>query len=240
MQQSSNENSPSHVIKKQEILEANIGDIKGTLNNILSVFDKSEDSKTHVNTEGDVASNKNISQDDLLYIRSQIPLIVNKIKLLEEEAKDARYALDGFAARQNNIEQRSRLNNLIWHKANEADFAEKKQGSEFSEAVVTELNKLFKLKKPLVSSDIDASHFLRKAKPQSTKRNIIIRFVSRDRRNDLFYSKKLLKGTGMILTEQLTKHNLDILNYAKKVFGNNNFGLTSVVCLCCVKTEKFR
>ena len=50
----------------------------------------------------------------------------------------------------------------------------------------------------------------------------MVRFISRDLRDELFYSKKSLKGTGYSISEHLTSYNIDLLRYAKEVVGRNN------------------
>ena len=75
---------------------------------------------------------------------------------------------------------------------------------------------------PLDSSlqvnDIDVAH------PLSSKKNvretpIIIKFLCRTQRNEIYAKKKALKGKGMVITESLTKRRLQLLEAARDAFG---------------------
>ena len=53
------------------------------------------------------------------------------------------------------------------------------------------INNLITLQEPLSHKDIDTSHFI--GKPTENKNVIIVKFVRRDLKNELFFSKSQLK-----------------------------------------------
>ena len=125
--------------------------------------------------------------------------LVPKIEKLEKEADDQ--------------EQYSRSNCLIVHGIkNTSKRGEYLDNENF---VCLELNKKLTLNPPIQVSDLDIAHPL----PSKKGDAVIIKFLRRTQRN-LFYSKKKqLKGTGVVITESLTKRRLKLLEAAKSAFG---------------------
>lgn len=70
----------------------------------------------------------------------------------------------------------------------------------------------------LNKSSIGRTHRLGK-KQSDKKRAIIVKFVSYQDRQRLYQAKKQLKGTGIAITEDLTKLRYEILKKAKENFG---------------------
>ena len=83
------------------------------------------------------------------------------------------------------------------------------------------LNRLFgkHLYRPIQPNDIDKSHPL--FKESSGKHTIIVRFVIRDVRDDIFYKRHLLNHlhTNIKIEEHLTKQNKELLHRTQKKFG---------------------
>ncbi|KAK9892931.1 hypothetical protein WA026_022801 [Henosepilachna vigintioctopunctata] len=50
-------------------------------------------------------------------------------------------------------------------------------------------------------------------------RPLVIQFTSIKTRNEVFYRKKLLKGSALVITEELTKSNYELLQLGKVKFG---------------------
>ena len=120
----------------------------------------------------------------------------------------------------NNNEQYGRLYNLMIRKVK--NVPTKLVGIKFSEYIVGLLNALLGnyLLRQVTMLDIDKSH------PLFVKENgdytLIVRFTNRDIRDEIFYKKKFLKGSGIVITENLTRKNLSLLNLARKELGERS------------------
>lgn len=78
-----------------------------------------------------------------------------------------------------------------------------------------------KLNISLPNDAIDRSHRL--VRPKSGKsRPIIVKFTRYNVRESVFLKKRLLKCTGMVVREDLTKYNLDVFNKAVEYFNYKN------------------
>ena len=67
---------------------------------------------------------------------------------------------------------------------------------------------------PLQVHDLDIAHPLpaRKGSP------VIIKFLQRTQRNYIYAKKKILKSSGLVITESLTKRRLKLLEAARSAF----------------------
>ena len=120
-------------------------------------------------------------------------------------------------------DQRGRLNNLLLHKM--LDVPLDKKGYDFTKWVTTELNKLFPasvLGFSILESHIETSHPLYKNGHYNGV--VIVRFTSRDVRNQIFFTKKNLKliGSRVVVTEHLTPATIALLDYAAQALGSSN------------------
>ena len=102
------------------------------------------------------------------------------------------------------LEQYSRRNCLILHGIPE------EKGESTTKAVLDVIHKKVIIPEEKVTSDIDRSHRLGKAKPtretrsnKSSHRPIIVKFKGYDSRNAVFSTKKTLKGSKVMVTENL-------------------------------------
>ena len=50
---------------------------------------------------------------------------------------------------------------------------------------------------------------------------VVVKFVSRLVRNELFYNKSVMKGTGVSLSEHLTKYKLDLQSKVRNALGDD-------------------
>ena len=69
---------------------------------------------------------------------------------------------------------------------------------------------------------IRRSHRLGKPRTDGKPRAIIVRFWSSALRNDIYRNKKKLKGSGILITENLTVRRLDIMKEARTKYGDGN------------------
>ena len=67
-----------------------------------------------------------------------------------------------------------------------------------------------KLHVDVVGSDIEALHRVGKSQKRNA-RGVIVKFVNRKKKDSVLRQRRLLKGTGVTITEDLTKTNLDRL-----------------------------
>lgn len=111
-------------------------------------------------------------------------------------------------------EQYSRRNCVVLHgyrSVPETDY------DKFETHMLETLNNCLNLDKPLTPHDVDTSHKLRSK--NNEKPPIIIKFVRRSVKAKVYAAKRRLKGSGLTITESLTKRRLDLLNVAKDAFG---------------------
>ena len=78
----------------------------------------------------------------------------------------------------------------------------------------TALNEHLQLDSPLQVNDLDIAHPL----PSKKGTLVIVKFIHRTQKNEVYRKKRLLKGTKMIITESLTKHRLQLLEKARLEF----------------------
>jgi hypothetical protein len=67
---------------------------------------------------------------------------------------------------------------------------------------------------------IDCSHRLPGREPYH--RPIIVKFISRNTKKNVFTKKRLLKGSNIVITEDLTKLRYQLMKNASKKFGPKN------------------
>ena len=70
--------------------------------------------------------------------------------------------------------------------------------------------------------DFDRSHRLGAPRKDGRPRPIIVKFARYNTRATVLRAKKRFKGTSFLLTESLTKRRMEVLNEARKQFGNRN------------------
>ena len=110
------------------------------------------------------------------------------------------------------LEQYGRSNCLIIHGAKDVP----KEGKylECENFVCDLINEKIKPETPLQVHDLDIAHPLpaRKGTP------VIIKFLRRTQRNYIYAKKKILKSSGLVITESLTKRRLKLLEAARSAF----------------------
>ena len=91
----------------------------------------------------------------------------------------------------------------------------------------------------MLNNDIDICHALPSKK---SKKPIIIKFVRRTIRNQVFARKKNLKSTDpnvkLLITESLTKRRLRLVEEARKVFQFRNMWTPNGTVYCSFKKHK--
>ena len=115
------------------------------------------------------------------------------------------------------LEQYGRNNCLILHGLHNFPNAHSNY-DKFLLKVITTLN--LHLNLSLDINCVDIAHPLPTARNGNTP--IIIKFLRRSTRNQVFKRKRLFSRTGLAVTESLTKRRLSLLNEAKSLLGDKN------------------
>ena len=74
----------------------------------------------------------------------------------------------------------------------------------------------------ITENDIDKTHRIGKPKSNGKLRPVITKFVRYNDRKKVFSSKKLLKDSGVSITESLTAFRMKKLTNARETFGFRN------------------
>ena len=131
------------------------------------------------------------------------------IKDLKEEVTYLRGKMDNITAETDRQEQYSGRNCLLIHGLPES----KNENTDLiaMEAIETKMN----IK--ITENDIDRTHRIRKPKNNGKPRPVIIKFVRYNDRKKIFSSKKLLKDSGVSITESLTAFRMKKLNNEERL-----------------------
>ena len=159
----------------------------------------------------------------------QLTALFESIKHVEQKISNLKRDLKYVEIKLDDLEQYGRSNCNILH---ESGIEQNGNYGAFCEKVTEKLNNSLKLTKKVTIKDIDTAHNLSKA---GNKRNsiaeitqgkskppIIIKFVRRSVRNDVFFSKKSLSGSGTFISESLTNRRLSLQKESQKNFGERN------------------
>ena len=116
------------------------------------------------------------------------------------------------------LEQYGRRNCLLFHGIKEAT------GEDCDEEVINLCRERLHIE--ITPTMIERSHRIgpkkRSMNSEAETRPIIAKFVSYRDRQVVFNSKKLLKESGFVITESLTKKRMSLLNEGRKTVGSKN------------------
>lgn len=166
-----------------------------------------------------------------------LPQLYDLVRGLERSIATQDQLVQQFVQEIHDLQQYTRKNSILVHGLELPTEKEDLQGYKFSNFVCDKLNQLFtpkesmseaaqeKCKKvqslvgPVTSrTDIDATHVL-PTKKKAKKTVIVVKFVSRLVRNEFFYNKSALKGTGITISEHLSPHQLDLQAQVRNALG---------------------
>ena len=167
-------------------------------------------------------------------LRAELYQAINSITALEEKysAADTNFrnihnSLDDLFMRIDAFDQYLKFNNLLIHGLHDIPVnstlypGEKITPLEFCEYIANKLNELLpNLDTKITPNNINDAHRLRTRK--NTSNVVIVRFVQRGIRKEVFKKKKFLKNKAIAITEHLTSRNMTLLNCAKRAVGRNN------------------
>ena len=136
------------------------------------------------------------------------------IKHLKEDVTYLRGKGDDITAETDRQEQYSRKNCLLIHGIPE-------NKNENTDVLAMEVIDT-KMDIKITENDIDRTHRIGKPKNNGKPRPIILKFVRYNDRKKVVFSKKLLKVSGVSITESLTAFRMKKLTNARKTFGFRN------------------
>ena len=160
---------------------------------------------------------------------------------IKAKIKDLAKQIEEKEKRMDDLEQYGRSNCLILHGC--VDLPKENAGYvTFENFVLDTLNSRLKFAHPIHNSDIDICHVLPSRKG---KNRIIIKFVRRSVRNQVFNCKSLLKATKesdpkLAKTESLTRRRSKLLEQFKKVFGFQNVWTQKGNIFCSFEGKRHR
>lgn len=151
-----------------------------------------------------------LSDDQLESLADKVTQKLEARMKKREEHVDGR--LDELCLVTDELEQHNRLENL-------RIFGVKEVKGENTDKIVIDVAK--KIGITLASSSISRSHRVGPISANKT-RALIVKFVSYADRKNMFKAKKLLKGTGITVAEDLTRYRRSILTKATEVYSKGN------------------
>ncbi|KAJ8936085.1 hypothetical protein NQ314_012494, partial [Rhamnusium bicolor] len=136
-----------------------------------------------------------------------------RINILEKEVKSLKSDTEEIKIENDNIQQYSRRNNVRIFGVKEME-KEKPEDEVFK--LINE-----KIGVNLQSWDIEVCHRVG-IKAKNKERAILVKFSSNKTKNEVLYKKKALKGTKVVIREDLTQQKIEILKIAVEEFGAKN------------------
>ena len=154
-----------------------------------------------------------ISKEDYNLLSNQVNSMLKNLAELKNEAQLIKNTLSSLTDMYEELSQYMRRNNLLFHGLRLP--GPKVKGYAFIREILRQINTLLrhKLDQPLTWEDIDIAHPLPTSK--NKKSCVIVRFVRRFTALEVFKVKRWLKGTGVTITEHLTKKNLELLDKSR-------------------------
>lgn len=202
------------VVTRCDTLETAIQNIEKKLQEELSSSKKKGAGQRRSRGDDEIpdASNLSTLTDEVAALRSELTNIRIEIDKLEEHNTQQDNAID-------ELEQYSRRNCLLVHGIKETP----KENA--TEAAIGVLNSKLNLR--LSVDDIDRCHRLQTRNTTRTAaqvvaeghKPIIIKFISYRVRERVWKNKKMLKGTGILVTESLTVKRLKLYREVQEIVG---------------------
>ena len=155
---------------------------------------------TDVSTNDEQKNELNGMKEALLKLQQMIDSTMKRLSAVER--------------RQDDLEQYSRSNCLVIHGCENIPKSKPGKYLEIENFVCNTLNEHLQLDSPLQANDLDIAHPL----PSKKGTPVIVKFIRRTQKNEVYRKKRLLKGTKMIITESLTKRRLQLLEKARLEF----------------------
>ena len=180
----------------------------------LAVYESNYENKSK-NPRSDAASKicvTDVSKNDEQ--KNELNGMKEALLKLQQMIDSTMKRLSAVERRQDDLEQYSRSNCLVIHGCENVPKSKPGKYLEIENFVCNTLNEHLQLDSPLQANDLDIAH------PLPSKKNtpVIVKFIRRTQKNEVYRKKRLLKGTKMIITESLTKRRLQLLEKARLEF----------------------
>lgn len=159
-----------------------------------------------------ISQNTTIS-GDIANINMKIDALTLSFNKLEQDVVNNTNQISINAEKIDALEQYTRRNNLRLHGIPE-------NPNENTDCIVVDFISN-KLGITISLDEIERTHRVGQ-KRTAHPRAIIIKFGSYRKRSEVFYAKKALKGTGLLITEDLTKQRQSLFAEKKQQVGNKN------------------
>lgn len=143
------------------------------------------------------------------------------VKAIQDQNTRLSAATGSMFKRMDTNEQHSRNECLLLHGIPEAEGEKPPDTASKFAAVVRD-----QLKIELAPEEIKRAHRLGPARQDGKNRPIIARFANMGKRNHVYFAKKCLKGSGKVITENLTAHRVKVLADAEERYGRKNVWTT--------------
>ena len=198
--------------------------IKASSNSTKILVDQS-----HSMVKPGITSNNNQQMDiEIGRLSQQIEELHIKFRLISDMITKFELGLD-------NLEQYSRRNCLILHGINIQNLPNCHDNySKFLEVLLSIINQRLGLH--LSKNVIDIALPLPKAR--NGKVPIIIKFLRRSDRNNIFRKKKMLAGSGLALTESLTKMRLALFTETQSFIGKDKVWTFNGTVYCEINSKR--
>lgn len=197
---------------------------------LRSTKSSEDETSIHESIEKLLCSEEFISRISSRISESLMAALDSKVKTLTTEVSQLKSQLMEANAKVESLEQYSRINNLRL-------YGVKEEKDENIMAVVTKVC-TDKLNITVRPEDIDIAHRLR-AKENGI-RPIIIRFVNRTIKKLIYKNKSKLKGTKIVLKEDLTPFRVSLLKKLSKVAPTNAFWTNDGIVFCKSDNKIYR
>ena len=134
----------------------------------------------------------------------------HKVNVLEESYNQLKLTNDKLCLELDNLEQYGRRNCLLFHGIKGQVGADARGKFENTDATVVSIVN-DRLGLGISVADLDRSHRLGRKVPSASKpRPIIVKFLSHNTRSQVYHNKRKLKGSGIGISESLTKKRADL------------------------------
>ncbi|XP_033731169.1 uncharacterized protein LOC117320790 [Pecten maximus] len=171
------------------------------------VFKLKEDIQTEIQRQNEELVNSFKLRINTL--ESENEELKDKVSLLEQRQCDSDYTINDLECKFNDLEQQGRKNSVRISGLHDPSV---KESVEDCVKKVVEFSNT-KLGVSLRPEDIDIAHRLGKF-DNSRKRTVIVKLTHRTKKQELVRARRILKGTGLIVSEDLTRFNQQRLSEA--------------------------
>lgn len=205
------------VVKKmlKEVKDDISKHIKGEIGNVqkeLKTLQKKVEEQSAEITE--LNNNQSDMQTKIEKLTQDNGTLINRNKELKELVDQKEAHLKKHEKYLNDLEQYTRLNSVRIYGVNDTDKAET------STKTITTVVKVFKNKLDLniAPEDVDTAHRLGQFR-EDGNRPIIVKFVSREVKHSVIKSRRKLKGSAIVIREDLTQKNARVLEAVSRTDG---------------------